>query len=84
MQMASSKGIDEQTAVRLNDLIILRGKKEKEQTFVMHNNLDKFHRHYAEREKHVSTIAYWMLQLYDILKGKILVMENTVVARGLG
>ena len=32
MQMASSKGIDEQTAVRLNDLIILRGKKEKEQT----------------------------------------------------
>ena len=52
--MASSKGIDEQTAVRLNDLIILRGKKEKEQTFVMHNNLDKFHRHYAEREKHVS------------------------------
>lgn len=55
MQMASSKGIDEQTAVRLNDLIILRGKKEKEQTFVMHNNLDKFHRRYAEREKHVST-----------------------------
>lgn len=25
-----------------------------------------------------------MLQLYDILKDKILVMENTVVARGLG
>ena len=49
MQMASSKGIDEQTAVCLNDLIILRGKKEKEQTFVMHNNLDKFHRHYAGR-----------------------------------
>ena len=29
-------------------------------------------------------ITYWMLQLYDILKDKILVMENTVVARGLG
>lgn len=55
IQMAFSKGIYQQTAVHLNNLIILRSKKEKEQTFVMHNNLDKFHRHYAEREKHIST-----------------------------
>ena len=69
----------------MNNLIILRSKKEKEQTFVTYNNLDKFHSCYAEREKNVSVDHLLDASvIWHFGKDKILVMENTIVARSLG
>ena len=58
---------------------------KKEQDFEIHSNLDKFRTHYAEWKKHVSK-AYLLNAsvIWHTGKDKIMVMENTVVARGSG